>query len=208
MPGAEDFYSIAELQGMSPSEFAEAQARGLRRPAVVAAPIEDRPAAAGLNLGSSVPGMPGIQAWQPPTLTAGGRNVWAAKKAGGTDFTCPSGQTCKLRPLSLEGLMMEGILDQVTRLEGLAQGLIDQASGLPPEKVKLPTREEFGELLKLVNKIVPMAVAEPRVYPDDYTDTVPENAIMVSDIDLMDRVSILNEALKGLEKLDNFRPAG
>jgi len=104
--------------------------------------------------------------------------------------------------------MMEGILDQVTRLEGLAQGLIDQASGLPPEKVKLPTREEFGELLKLVNKIVPMAVAEPRVYPDDYTDPVPENAIMVSDIDLMDRVSILNEALKGLEKLDNFRPAG
>jgi hypothetical protein len=53
-----------------------------------------------------------------------------------------------------------------------------------------------------------MAVAEPRVYPDDYAHPVPENAVMVSDIDLMDRVAILNEALKSLKDLDNFRPAG
>jgi hypothetical protein len=202
MPGEDTIlgeYTAAEVAAMSMEEFLEAKQRGFTRPALVASPgAETRPAAAGVDLGSSVKTL----GQQPAKPT----NVWGRNK--GKDFTCPSGQTCKLRPLALESLMMEGILDKVTRLEGLAQELINVSSGVPPEKAKLPSREDFAALLKVVNIIVPLAVAEPRVYPDDYADPVPEGAIMVSDIDLEDRLAILNEAMIGLKNLDKFRPAG
>lgn len=207
MPGVGD-YTEEEIRSMSVAEMTRAQENGFRKPIARLRPEE-------VHLIAS-PGADAavqVESWAPPSVTqppvddSDGRNVWRRKKSGG-DFTCPSGQKCKLRPLQLEALMMEGILDQVTRLEGLAQELINRAEGLPPEKQKMPSREEFGDLLGLINKIVPMAVAEPRVYSDDYTDPVPENAIMVSDIDLMDRVAILNEALGGLKKMDNFRYPG
>lgn len=204
MPGD---YTDEEISAMSTTELVEARVRNwVKQPTTRLRPEEVRliasPGAdAKVNVQSSVP----ARVTQPPVDDSDGRNVWRRKKSGGDDFTCPSGQKCKLRPLQLENLMMEGILDQVTRLEGLAQVLINQAEGLPPEKQKMPSREEFADLLGLINKIIPMAVAEPRVYPDDYTGPVPEGAIMVSDIDLMDRVAILNESLGGLKKMDNFR---
>lgn len=210
MPGESNTigdYSAAEIAAMNASEFNEAKERGFKRP-LIAAPgaVEelvglgqyDRPAAAGLSVGSSVP-TPGAQ--------PSGANVWARNKTGDREFTCPSGQTCRLKPLSIEQLMMEGILDQVTRLEGLAQELIDRAQGLPPEKQSMPSREDFAKLLHLINIIVPLAVAQPVVYKDD-DQAAPADAIRVGDIDIMDRVAILNEALSGLKKLDNFRLPG
>jgi hypothetical protein len=206
MPGVGD-YTEEEIRSMSVGELSRAQENGFSKQTVtrlrpeevrlIASPGAD----AQVNVQSSVP----ERVTQPPVDDSDGRNVWKRKKSGGDDFTCPSGQKCRLRPLQLEKLMMEGILDQVTRLEGLAQAFINRAEGLPPEQQKMPSREEFADLLGLINKIIPMAVAEPHVYPDDYTDPVPEDAISVSDIDLMDRVAILDEALGGLKAMDNFR---
>lgn len=201
-------YSPAEIEKMSPDALAAAAAAGWRKPTIarlrpeevrlVAAPGADMPV---LVETSAVP-----RTAQPPVDEEGSRNVWKRKKSGDEDFTCPSGQTCRLRPLQLEKLMMEGILDQVTRLEGLAQALINQAEGQPPEKQHMPTREEFAQLLDAINSIVPMAVAEPRVYADDDKDA-PDDALRVSDIELMDRVAIMEKALGGLKKMDNFRNA-
>lgn len=205
MPGVGD-YTEEEIRSMSVAEMTRAQENGFRKQIItklrpeevrlVAAPGADAPV---MVESYAVP-----RAAQPQEDVPADGNVWKRKKAVGEDFTAPSGQKCRLRPLQVEKLMMEGILDQVTRLEGLAQKLIDQASGLPPEKVQMPSREDFGKLLTLINVIVPMAVAEPSIYADDDKEA-PEDALRVSDIDLMDRVAILEKALGGLKKMDNFR---
>lgn len=204
-------YTVQELQAMTPEQLTAAQQNGFRKAVTRLRPeevqlIASPGADAQVNVQSSVP----ERVPQPPVDDSDGRNVWQRNKSGGKDFICPSGQKCKLRSLSdqLDTLMMEGILDQVTRLEGLAQELINRAEGLPPDKQKMPSREEFADLLGLINKIIPLAVAEPRVYPNDYADPLPDGAITVGDIDLMDRVAILNEALGGLKKMDNFRHSG
>lgn len=205
MPG-EEFYQIHEIQAMTPEQFHEAQTNGFRKQTITKLrPEEVRLVASpGADAAVMVESYAVPRAAQPQEDVPADRNVWKRKKAVGEDFTAPSGQTCKLRPLQVERLMMEGILDQVTRLEGLAQKLIDQASGLPPEKVQMPSREDFGKLLTLINIIVPMAVAEPSIYADDDKEA-PEDALRVSDIELMDRVAILEKALGGLKKMDNFR---
>lgn len=187
-------YDSAEIAAMTPDEFTAAKERGFKREG-------ERSAAAGVSLGSSVP-VPDEQRPEPS------RTAWKdAKAQTERDFTVPSGQICRLRKLTPESLMAEGILDKVTRLEGLAQIVVDRAQGLPPKQRQMPTREEFGELLDLVNRVVPLAVSEPVVYGDD-DDAASADSIRVSDIDLMDRVAILNESLKGLKAFDNFRPAG
>ena len=201
MPGVGD-YTEEEIRSMSTAELQRAQENGFSKPKInrlrpeevrlIASPGADAPVQ--------------VASYAVPQSAPGGRDVWKRKKSGDEDFTCPSGQTCRLRPLQLEKLMMEGILDQVTRLEGLAQALINQAEGLPPEKQHMPTREEFSQLLSAINSIVPLAVAEPRVYADDDKDA-PDDALRVSDIELMDRVAIMEKALGGLKKMDNFRNA-
>jgi len=203
-------YTAVELSQMTPADFAAAQARGFTRLLVSApgAQHTERPAAAGVSVGSPFPGIVTqrtveVEAFTPPQITG---NVWGSKKSD-EDFIAPSGQKCRMRPLQLERLLMEGILDQVTRLDGLAQALINQSQGLPPEKQTMPSAEDFGTLLNLVNKITLLAVAEPAVFADD-DRTAPAGAIRVGDIDLMDRIAILEHALKGVKGLDNFRNAG
>lgn len=184
-------YTFAELNSMSQEELAEAQSREFRKATAVAGRSE----AAGVFVGTSVPSS------DPQPQPSG--NVWKRKKSG-QDFICPSGQTCRLRPLEPEALLREGILDQVTRLDGLAQQLVNNSQGLPPDKMQVPSRDDLAELLKLVNTATLLAVVEPRIYPDD-AQGLGEDDIRVSDIDLGDRLAILEESLKGVKALDNFR---
>lgn len=196
MPGTETNtigdYSAGEIAAMGADDFKAAQARGFKREAEPVA--DDRPAAAGLSLGSAVP----------KDVTQPSGNVWASKKVATEDFTCPSGQTCRLRAVKPEELLAAGILDRVTRLEGLAGELVDQAEGQPPAKAKMPSQEDFALLLDTINMVVPMAVAEPRVYRDDDSDA-PDDAIRVSDLDLEDRMAIMEKSLSKIKMMDNFR---
>lgn len=201
MPGMIGEYTPDEVAAMSAEDFKAAQARGFTKLLTPDAPefVSDRPEFAGVSLPSSAPTLPKVEPSD---------NVWASKKLkDSNDFICPSGQKCKLRKLQPEALMEAGVLDQVTRLEGLAQELVNRAEGVPPSKQKLPSRDELKQLLDLINVVVPLAVDEPKVHGDDVED-LPADAIRVSDIDLSDRVAIMNEALSGLKAFDNFRSAG
>jgi hypothetical protein len=139
-------------------------------------------------------------------------NVWSSKKAGNSlDFTCPSGQTCRLRKLTPERLLESGMLDRISRLEGLASELVDRAEGQPPVR-KMPSREDLAMLLETINVVIPLAVEEPQVWADSATEAEitaagadPANVIRCSDIDLDDRMAILEESLKGIRALDRFR---
>lgn len=195
MPGTESDYSLQELREMDREEFEAAQARGFRKPVteadVAAAYVTGRPAAAGV------------------AVVKPASDVWSKRKKRtiGEDFVCPSGQKCRMRVLEPEELLEKGILDRVTRLDGLADNLVQVAEGAPPQKTTMPTPDEFRVLLDTINIVVTLAVAEPRVYQDD-DDNAPDDAIRVSDVALDDRLAILNHALSGLKKLDNFRNPG
>lgn len=199
-------YTAAEVAAMDPETFNDAKERGFSKlptsplPEGVESPLADplpRPAAAGLTLGNSVPEAPA----QPSP------NVWATRKAAkGTDFTCPSGQTCRLHKIEPEALLRLGILDKVTRLEGLASELVERAEGQPPAAATLPSREDLEDLLSTINAFTLAAVAEPRLYADDDTEA-PEDGIRVSEIDLEDRMAIMEYAMRGIKSLDRFRHA-
>jgi hypothetical protein len=213
MPGENDEkrmgdYTLAELNQMTTGEYANASAHGFHKPVKSpgAALVVELPEQ--ITLPSAVP--------QPVSTPEPDPNAWAnAKSRQGKDFTCPSGQTCRLKPLDPERLLQAGILDKVTRLEGLADVLIQAAEGQPPTMAKIPSREELWMLLKTINELIPLAVEQPTVWAiPDIDDPVVENRIRqadriyVDDIDLDDRVAILEEALKGLRLLDRFRNPG
>lgn len=200
MPGDESKigdYTIAELNAMPTDQLEAAKAAGFRK-SVAAFPVPDlnaRPDAE-IRLGSSVP------AATRGALGAG----WAKKRTSTEEFVCPSGERCRLRPLSPERLLEVGILDRVTRLEGLADQLVQQAEGAPPTKSKMPTREEFADLLDTINLLVPIAVAEPEVVSDSVPDDeLRDGQIKISWIDLGDRIAIMTKALDSLTALDRFR---
>jgi len=204
MPGD---YTDAEVQSMSTTELVEARVRGWVKPENESSEFSDfRGAAAAaaaqtmnttpthINLGNSVP------------RPEGHADVWKSQavQSDGYDFVCPSGQKCKMRKLQPERLLETGLLDKITRLEGLAEGLVQAAEGAPPQKEKMPSREDIAMLIDTVNLLLPMAVVEPKVYAND-DDNAPEGAIRVSDVDIVDRVAIMEEALKGIRALDAFR---
>jgi hypothetical protein len=205
MPG--EAYTLAELTEMSPEDLAAARANGFLKPdpGIYGAPPATHERGE-VYIGTSVP----KSKPQPRD------DVWASKSADAAEyeFVCPSGQNCAMRKLSPERLLEAGILDKVTRLEGLADTLIKQAEGLPPEKQKLPSREDLAALLEVINLLIPIAVVAPKVWADDaselddgHPDGMPAGGIRCSDIDLEDRMAIMNEALKGIRKLDPFRLA-
>lgn len=191
MPDIGD-YTAAELREMSREDFEAAQAREFAKPG--AAPAEATLSERGeISLGSSVKPRPAP-------------NVWASKLSSTSyEFTVPSGQTCRLRRLAPEKLLEAGILDKIGILESLADKLVSKSNGEPPVANTVPTSEEFALLLETINLVVPMVVIEPVVYADSAVVADGEEVIRVSDIDLDDRMAILEESVKGITKLSSFR---
>jgi len=130
--------------------------------------------------------------------------VWAVQDF---DFICPSGALCRMQKVPVEELLRRGIIDQVTRLPGITQELIDKAEGLPPARVEeMPDADTVNVMVDLVNVIVPLAVIRPQVHmiPDEGAMKIP-GLIYVDSIDLEDRLAIMNRALQGVGTFDSFR---
>lgn len=212
MPG--DRYTQQELSTMSREDFERAARNNFERPTDApetftfnVADAAARAAAQGAaGLTSMAPSQINLRSAAPTPTAAPDPNAWAtAKTKRSKDFTCPSGQTCRLRPLSPETLLEAGILDRITRLEGLASVLVDQAEGAPPKAATPPSRDDFKMLLGTINQLVILAVETPHLYEEDETVEGEENVIRVTDVDLEDRMAIMEEALRGLKLLDRFR---
>lgn len=200
MPGD---YTDVEVASMSPDDLFKAANAGWLKPVAVAPVV--RPEYAGEKITPKMPD-PADFPVSPESPQPSG-DVWKRRKSGQEIFTCPSGQTCRIRRVLPEQLMMTGILDKVTRLEGLAAVLVAQAEGAPPEKQQtMPTREELGDLLETVNAIIPLAVVEPVVLPDPPEGETPDaDKLYASDIELGDRMAIMEYALRGVKSMDRFR---
>jgi hypothetical protein len=188
-------YTRDEISAMSAMELVRAQQAGFIRPPIVV------PAAGFPSMGHAVVELPPDDAPEPSD------NVWGNRAKDEQDFVAPSGQKCRLKRLKPEDLLPLGILDKITRLEGLANDLVARAEGQPPEKQTMPSEEDLKTLLETVNLLMPIAIMQPKVYADD-DPAAPVGSIRVSDIDLMDRISIMEHSLRKIRGLDRFRHAG
>lgn len=193
MPGQP--FTQVELQAMTPEEFADAQSHNFMRPV---GPFQPEPYTAPVI-------EPRDDVWVSQTGTA-----------GSFEFVAPSGQRCRLRPLTPEALLVAGLIDKVSRLEALADVLVAQSEGQRPAKAaSLPPREDLELLLKTINEICVIAVVEPRLALRDKDgnlinvegDLMTEVAIDVTLVDLNDRMAIMERSLRGVKALDRFRNA-
>jgi hypothetical protein len=123
------------------------------------------------------------------------------------DFKVPSGQLCRMRKIQPEELVGAGIIDQLTRLPGLVQGEIDKAEGARPADV-MPSSSDIGELLSVLNKLLPLVVIKPTVLPNpEKGEPRVPGAVYVADIELADRIAIMERVTGGVQKFDAFRDA-
>lgn len=198
---SQQMYTTAELQAMTPEELSTAQARGfVKPPPVVTADLtgdhlvvpenEQKMGEAIFGPDYSGPSMPSKYA-----ITTWGSDLY--------DFRVPSGQLCQMRKLRPEKLIETGLLDKITRLPGLVEVEVRKAEGLPPQAA-IPDAEQLKQVVAVVNPLMSLVVVQPQVCADD-VDPLPQGAIHVSDIELFDRIAIMNRATQGVAKLDNFR---
>lgn len=151
---------------------------------------------------------PGYQAMGSAPLPSSPQDPYAVTSWGETeyDFRTPSGQLCRMKKLRPEELLETGILDKVTRLPGFAEEHIQKAEGQPPTVSALPGKKEIQDLIEVLDKLIPVIVVKPSVHsvPPPEQERVP-GVIYTDMIELGDRIAIMERAMTGVKRLDNFR---
>lgn len=152
----------------------------------------------------------------------------------------PSGEVCLQRALSIEDLLELGISDELDSLAGIVQvDHIERVSGkrnkaaaaaqtmsaLDPSTEEgrqaltalLGDKERWDKLIGFVNRITVRAVIEPPVYDSvemlakgQPVNVPTHDALDVKDVDLQDKLVIMNRALaklqSGVVAAEPFRP--
>jgi hypothetical protein len=123
------------------------------------------------------------------------------------DFKTPSGQLCQLKKVDVAELAQAGILDQVSRLPGVAGELIAKAEGQPPTvEPVLPDKDTIAAVVDLMNVLIPLVVVQPKIWPlPEGDETRKPDRIYADSVEIADRIAIMNRVLGGLQKLDSFR---
>lgn len=197
-------YTTEELQSMSAEELRVAQANGFERPL---SPPEAR---AQQRIGTAVFG----EGYTNPAQPSSPQDPYAPTSWGTDlyDFRAPSGQLCQMRKLKPEALVGTDLLDKITRLPAFADEAIRQAEGQPPTADKMPSKEDLAALISVLDELLPMVVVQPTLWPNPDPKAEKEEdrervsgRVYVSDVDLVDRVAIMEKAMEGVAKMDNFR---
>jgi hypothetical protein len=192
----QQLYTTQELLEMTLEEHAAARANGFVKPEL---PASEAPGYQAMGADTPTPsqGVP-VQASNPYAATSWGSNFY--------DFRVPSGQLCQMRKLQPEELAEKGILDKITRLPALAQEQIDQAEGKPPTLTKAEA-DALPELLSVLSLLLPLVVVQPELWPEPAEgEERVAGRVYVRDVELADRIAIMERALEGVAKMDNFRP--
>jgi hypothetical protein len=121
------------------------------------------------------------------------------------EFTVPSGRKCLLRNADVKQLAAAGILDQVSRLQGLANDLVKQSQGQPPTKAT-SYEKSLLDLEAVMDKLVPLVVVKPVIWP---TPPAEEDRVggrvYVDSVPFTDKAAIMNKSLGALANFDSFR---
>lgn len=127
------------------------------------------------------------------------------------DFVVPSGQMCQLRKLQPEKLIGTGLLDKITRLPAFADELVTKSEGKPPVKQPDVSEDDMVALLEVLDELLPLVIVQPKVLSTPKPDASGAVAakhpgtVYVDDIELADRVAIMEKSMEGVSRMDNFR---
>lgn len=156
-------------------------------------------------------------------------NVWSSAVPEGAEeeLTLPSGQTCRARRMSIEGVITTGLLDQVdtltaqvdkyTRTVKGGKGVADGTVVISDDIVK--DSKALADLMIMVDALVPHIVTSPVVHRHWTEQTVGKTVVRkkISEADrepgkiytdmigLDDKMHLFDWALGGLEAFSSFR---
>lgn len=134
---------------------------------------------------------------------AGTANAWV--NGEGYDWTSPQGHKMRLRPMPIEELAAAGLLDKLTRLEGVVQTLISKSEGQPPAKPETAGKA-IAAVTEVLNQVIPMVVVNPTISPiPPEGEERKATCIYPESIPFGERMAILTEVTGGLLKWDGFR---
>lgn len=153
------------------------------------------------------------------------------RKSSLHDVELPSGATCQARRPGVQGLIAAGVLDNFDSLTSLIQTEhIDKKSSRPPAAgAKVENAIEVGKALladkakmdagfQLIDRLVAYVVTQPLVWIDyqltgesdeDFAkrehEAERDEALAISEVDLEDRLYLMNWAVGGTSDLAAFR---
>lgn len=142
---------------------------------------------------------------QAPTDYESTAKSWSSR--GLYDFVTPFGHSCQMRDPLPQDLLAAGLLGKVNVLKGAAEKLVKMGEGLPPEKMaEVVTPEEMKNLEEFLDALMPIVVVQPKVYPMPGPDEERvKGRVYPEDIDLTEKVAIMERSLRGVSKYANFR---
>lgn len=145
-------------------------------------------------------------------------NISRRVKTGPEELPLPSGNTCLVKRPDPMDLISVGILDKFDSLTAMVQmEHFDRVDGKEtPEQAQENTiaqmqalasnKDAFKDMLSMLDKMVTITVVEPNLTapPEDDADRI-SGVFYADEVDLEDRVCILNYAMKGVQDLEPFR---
>lgn len=156
-------------------------------------------------------------------------NVWASATPENAEeeLTLPSGQTCRARRMSIEGVIQAGLVDQLDSLTGTVDSYtrkVKGGKGIPDgtpviDDALLKDTEALTAIIGMVDNLVPHIVVSPKVVPHWSERVVGKTKVRklipVADrepgtvytdmIGLDDKMHLFDWALGGLEAFSSFR---
>lgn len=146
---------------------------------------------------------------------------WKRKSGDNSfDFILPSGQTCRLKKLSMETIAEMGLMDDLDTFTGAvlptppskkakgkgAKVLTEEEQNGEVMKSMLKNKEAFLKMLATVNRVVIGCVLEPQVLPEPAAgEDRDEELVYIDDIDFEDKMLIFAEVFDGMSKFESFR---
>lgn len=149
--------------------------------------------------------------WPPEEVEAIQPDVWRKHQApAGNIVELPSGQKARLRRLGVQRLAALGVLSNTDLLTSLVDKKhINRVKGSPEldEESLMGDPEGMMKALAMVDQIVIATVIEPRLSPSPADDQEPrdESKMYVEDVDLTDKMFILNYTIGRSKDLESFR---
>lgn len=164
---------------------------------------ENTPAIAGDKVGVVV-SAPQTESTAPTSVQDTAR-AWSS--GGLFDFVTPLGHTCQLRKPDTTELMAAGIIGKINLLKGVAEKLVRMGEGLPPEKIaEVVSEKDLDNLSAVLDTLMPIVVVQPKVWPTPTEEgDFEEGRIYSRDIDLTEKVAIMERCLRDVAKFATFR---
>lgn len=135
-------------------------------------------------------------------------NGWS-KGGGVIDFTTSSGNTCKMREVSLTDLVFDGVIDNIDSLSNIVNSKIAKKTGRKTDAQRgvelLKSASEIKDALAIMDRVVVHVVVEPKVHPVPEDGKFDDDKVYISNLPIEDRTDIFMQAIREVKAAEPFR---